>query len=266
MATGINAEAQVTAPQDSTGGWPLTATYSLEAGAERAFNTYLSPLLQKGGSFAIDGSWTRGCAAPRHRLALSFGARYRMGFLRNPARNASMTDINLALQCDLQRSLKLPGTHPSLKLAAGAGLLVDGGILYLPGNSNNPVAARLYAGLTLNGTASYDIRVRGHLIRLIDEICMPTLGIFFSPHFGHSYYEIYLGEHSGLAHCGWWGNHFGIDNLVAAEIPVCSARLRLGYRLQITNSRASHIDSRITCHSFVLGITTDWLNITRRHE
>ena len=201
MATGINAEAQVTAPQDSTGGWPLTATYSLEAGAERAFNTYLSPLLQKGGSFALDGSWTRGCAAPRHRLALSFGARYRMGFLRNPARNASMTDINLALQCDLQRSLKLPGTHPSLKLAAGAGLLVDGGILYLPGNSNNPVAARLYAGLTLNGTASYDIRVRGHLIRLIDEICMPTLGIFFSPHFGQSYYEIYLGEHSGLAHC-----------------------------------------------------------------
>ena len=91
MATGINAEAQVTAPQDSTGGWPLTATYSLEAGAERAFNTYLSPLLQKGGSFALDGSWTRGCAAPRHRLALSFGARYRMGFLRNPARNASMT-------------------------------------------------------------------------------------------------------------------------------------------------------------------------------
>ena len=53
---------------------------------------------------------------------------------------------------------------------------------------------------------------------------------------------------------------------MAVEIPVRSIRLRLGYRLNMLNSIASHIDSRITTHSFVLGIATDWLNVSRRYE
>lgn len=256
---------QPAAPHDSVAdAWPLTSVYYVEAGGERAFNTYLSPLRQTGPTFALGGEWGRGCSTPRRRLSMFFSARYRMGFLENPARNASVTDLCLSLGWNMQRTFTPFSGVPELNVSAGAGAAVDGGLLYLPGNSNNPVAARLYAGLTLNGTATYSIRAGRTSLRLIDQVSLPSAGVFFSPHYGQSYYEIYLGEHDGLARFGWWGNHFCIDNLVAVEIPVCSTRIRAGYRFQVLNSRAHGIDSRITTHSFVLGIATDWLNITRR--
>lgn len=239
----------------------LSTVYSLEAGGEHAFNTYLSPLAQTGCNFALSGQWSRPFAGPHRDMDIK--ARANVGFLQNPARNADMNDIGISLSWQANQAFTpLPG----LTLKAGAGALVDAGLLYLPRNSNNPVAARAWLGLTLNGAATYRLRLRGKTLRLIEEVSLPSLGVFFSPHYGESYYEIYLGNHSGLARCGWWGNHFAIDNLVAVEIPVRSIRLRLGYRLNMLNSIASHIDSRITTHSFVLGIATDWLNVSRRYE
>lgn len=239
----------------------LTTVYALEAGGEHSFNTYLSPLSHTGSTFALSGQWSRPFGAPRWDMDIK--VRARLGLLKNPTRNASMNDLGITLSWQANRAFT---PLPSLSLKAGAGVLIDAGALYLPRNSNNPVAARAWGGLTLNGSARYDLRLWGKRFGIIDEVSLPTLGVFFSPHYGQSYYEIYLGDTSGLARCGWWGNHFAIDNLVAVEVPVCATRLRLGYRLNIMNSRASDIHSRITTHSFVLGISTDWLNVTRRHE
>lgn len=240
----------------------LSTSYALEAGGEHAFNTYLSPLAHTGAAFGLTGSWERPVSQEERRLSMAFEAACRFAVTRNvPARNADLDDASLRLNWRMNRSFSpLKG----LTLAPGAGLQIDGGLLYLPRNSNNPVAARLYAGVTLNGTAAYRFNVKGREWRVLDEVCLPSLGVFFSPHYGQSYYEISIGERSGLARCGWWGNHFAINNLVALEIPVCSIRLRLGYRLEVLNSIASGIHSRISVNSFVLGISTDWVNVTRR--
>lgn len=239
----------------------LTAVYALEAGGEHAFSTYLSPLSHTGSTFAISGQWSRPFATPLWDMDIK--VRARIGLLKNPTRNASMDDLGISLSWQANRAFSPLG---GLTLKAGAGVMIDAGALYLPRNSNNPVAARAWGGLTLNGSARYDLRLWGKTFRLLDEVSLPSLGVFFSPHFGQSYYEIYLGDDSGLARCGWWGNHFAIDNLVAVEIPVNATRLRLGYRLNVMNSVASDIHSRITTHSLVLGISTDWVNVTRRHE
>lgn len=239
----------------------LSTIYAVEIGGEQAFNTYLSPLRQRGTTYALSGRWSRPFASPLWDMDIN--ARVRLGTLHNRANTASMTDLGITLSWQAQRSF---APLPALSLKAGAGIMLDAGMLYLPRNSNNPVAARAWVGATLNGAANYSLRLWGHKINIIDEICLPTLGVFFSPHFGQSYYEISLGETSGLARCGWWGNHFAIDNLLAVEVPVCSTRIRVGYRINALNSRASDIHSRITTHSVVLGIHTDWLNVTRRHE
>lgn len=239
----------------------LSTIYALEIGGEQAFNTYLSPLRHTGTTFALSGRWSRPFSAPL--WSMDINARARMGVLHNPANTAAMTDLGISLSWQAGRTFR---PLPALSLKAGTGIMVDAGVLYLPRNSNNPVAARAWAGATINGAAQYSLRLWGHTIRIIDEVSLPTLGVFFSPHFGQSYYEISLGETSGLARCGWWGNHFAIDNLVAVEIPLYSTYLRFGYRLNALNSKASDIHSRITTHSFVLGICTDWLNVTRRHE
>lgn len=252
----LTAKAEETSPQ-------LTATYAIEADSEHAFNTYLSPLSHSGTALGLSGEWSRPFGAYNNMWSMTFAAKGRIGLLKNPARNAAMDDLSLSLSWHA-----LKGFTPcaGLTLRAGAGLLIEGGALYLPRNSNNPVAARAYLGATINGSATYKFSLWGYPLRLIDDISIPSLGVFFSPHYGQSYYEIYLGNHSGLARCGWWGNHFAIDNLAAIEIPMCSIRLRVGYRLNILNSIASGINSRITNHSIVLGISTDWLNVTRRNE
>lgn len=254
--------AQLSAPHDSTANaWPLRSTYYIGAGHESAFNTYLSPLNQSGTALSLGGEWSRGFSRPARHLSMTFAAEADFGMLQNPAHNNSLTDIGLRLSWHALRSFS---PVEGLQIAPGAGILADAGLMYLPVNSNNPVAARVYAGLSLNGSAAYELRIGRLPVRLIDNVSLPALGIFFSPHYGQSYFEIYLGERNGLARCGWWGNHFCIDNLLAIEIPVRSVRLQLGYRLQAYNSRASQIESRIIRHYFQLGISTDWLNITRR--
>lgn len=240
----------------------LSTVYYLEGGGERAFNTYLSPLQQTGSTWGLGGQWSRPMGHSR-TWSMIAAAGARVGFLENPARNASMNDMQLDLSWHAMRSFTpLPG----LTLGAGVGAELTGGLLYLPRNSNNPVAARAYFGAVLHGAASYRLRLWGTTFRLSDKVALPTLGVFFSPHYGQSYYEIYLGNRSGLARCGWWGNRFAIENLLAVDIPVSSVWLRVGYRLNVENSIASSINSRITTHSLVLGVCTDWVNVTRRHE
>lgn len=239
---------------------PLTAVYQAGIGSTKALSTYLSPIPHSGPEFFIEGEWSRPLAG-RHHLRQSYDARFGMGFLQDEADMSAMTNIDFSFAWNLQKHFSpLPG----LDLGAGAGLQVEGGLLYLPRNSNNPVAARVSIDLTLNASASYNLRLGRLPMRLVEQVSLPSLGAFFSPHYGESYYEIYLGNHSGLARCGWWGNHFGISNLVAAEVPVCGIRLRLGYRLDVRNSYVSNINTHLTTHSCVIGISTDWLNVTRK--
>ncbi len=60
---------------------------------------------------------------------------------------------------------------------------------------------------------------------------LPVVGAFFAPDYGELYYEIYLGNHSGLAHCGWWGNYFALENLLTADLRLGSTTLRIGYKI-----------------------------------
>ncbi len=242
---------------------PLTSTYGVEIGAARNFNTYLSPIRHTGTHMGVYGQWGRAIGFDPERWFGMGSARYGMDFCQNPQGTSSMTNIDLTGDWALYRKLRpLPG----LVAAFGAGAELDAGLLYLPRNSNNPVAARVSLSLTLNAYGAYDLRIGRLPVRIIDQVSLPSLSVFFSPQYGESYYEIYLGDHSGLARCGWWGNHFAIANTLAAEFSVFSVRWRLSYRFDLRSSYVSHINTRLVSHSIGIGITTDWLNITRGHN
>lgn len=239
---------------------PLTSLYSLEIGAARNFNTYLSPIRQTGTHAAISGAWSRAAGFAPEKVIMEFDARLAMDFTCNRQHTSSMTGIDFALGYDM-----LYRIHPvhGLQLAGGAGLELDAGALYLPRNSNNPVAARFSLDLTLNLRADYSFRIGRLPVRITDRFSLPSFGVFFSPQYGESYYEIYLGNHSGLAHAGWWGNHFACANTLSAQFTVCNIRLSAGYRVECRSSYVSHINTRLVNHSFVFGIATDWVNVTR---
>jgi len=240
---------------------PLTSVYYASAGYEKALSTYLSPIMHSGAEAGIGGEWSRDLKCRKFPLRQRYRAEFKLGFLSDHSGSSGMNDLQLTLGWQLMRRIS---PLPALQLGVGTGIMAEAGMLYLPRNSNNPVAARLSADLSICASAAFSTRIGRFPFRIIEQVELPSIGIFFSPHFGQSYYEIYLGERSGLVRCGWWGNHFGIHNLAGVEIPVCGIRLRIGYGLEIRSSYVSHINTRITTHSCVLGICTDWTNVTRK--
>lgn len=242
---------------------PLNSFYYFEIGSASDFNTYLSPVRYSGTHLGIGGTWSRAMAFNPERFIMDFDASISMDMSHNRPNTSSMSGFDLSLSWDMLYRLS---PIRNLQIGAGAGLELDAGALYLPRNSNNPVAARFSLDVTLNLRADYTLNLGRLPIVFTDRLSIPSLGVFFSPQYGQSYYEIYLGDHSGLAHCGWWGNHFALTNTLMAQIPICNIRLAAGYQTQCRSSYVNKINTRLISNSFMLGIATDWINVTRNHN
>lgn len=242
---------------------PLTTSYSVGVGTKHILDTYLSPIKHKGTAVSIAGRWQQAMAANPERLVMQFDASAAFAGAANDLGNSLINDVSLRLGWNMQyRYCPIE----NLQLGAGGGVLIDCGAAYLSRNSNNPVSARLSADITPVASACYNISLGRLRMRLSDRVMIPSLGLFFSPQYGQSYYEIYLGDKSGLVHCGWWGNHFCINNLLCAEFKVGSTWLSLGYEFDYRSSYVNNLNTRFGTHSAVIGITTDWLNVTGRQN
>lgn len=237
---------------------PVTSAYMVEAGSAHLADTYLSPLKYSG--------WHMGLAYDRRQAMRFDPARWVMqlrgdiGVSRtlNPARNATMWDLMLHLSWGMSRRWHLP--H-SITLYAGGSTSLDAGCLYSARNGNNPASAK--GAWTVNATAAIAWHTR--LWRVPLTLCyqptLPVTGIFFAPDYGELYYEIYLGDRSGLVHGAWWGNYFKLDNLLTADLRLGATTLRIGYRCDILSTHVEHTTTRIVTHSAVLGVVSEWLSL-----
>ncbi|MEE1365752.1 MAG: DUF3316 domain-containing protein [Muribaculaceae bacterium] len=238
---------------------PVTSSYSVEYGAASTLDTYLSPLRYQGSTITLNGSWLKAMRQNPRRLIMAFDASIGLESQLSPARNSRLYDFSLDFSWSMMYRWR-PIEHFQVGVGGGAALNI--GALYLARNSNNPVSARASVDITANAMASYSLHIGRLPVRLIDRVSIPMVGAFFSPEYGETYYEIYLGNHAGLAHCGWWGNHFRIDNLLAADISLGTVALRVGYHFDFSSGKVHDIVTRHTTHSLVIGLTHDSLNIT----
>lgn len=237
---------------------PITSIYSLEIGGTRTISTYLSPLYYEGTSYSLSGSWTKDFQRWSDRCVMRFESQIDFQTALNPAQTARMYGLTANFAWGLSWR-----KHLSRNWQVTVGPMVDayGGALYLNRNGNNPVSALASVGLDVAAS----IRWKGHFgklpVEIADEVRIPTLSAFFSPEYGESYYEIYLGNHSGLIHCGWWGNAFGINNLLSLKMNFGSTGMIVGYRLDFRRFNANNLDNQILRNAFVIGIIP---NIRRR--
>ena len=236
-----------------------TSAYSAEWGYSSILDTYLSPLKYTGYSAGISGQWLKPMRQNPKRLIMAFDATLSGDINMNPTRSSYMYALQLDFAWNMQYRWK---PIPQLQLSAGGGLALNAGAIYLQRNSNNPVSAKASIDITINGMAAYSLNIGKLPIRLIDQLSIPTLGSFFSPDYGETYYEIYLGNHSGLIHCGWWGNHFRLNNLIAADITLGKASLRIGYRFNLNTSYVNNLNTQMVQHSLIIGAVSDWINTT----
>lgn len=231
---------------------PVTQTYTIEGGAAMMADTYLTPLRYHGARAAVTGRWTRGMGADPEHLGMEINAQINSAFTRNPARNAWLYDLDVHADWGMSYTWT---PAPRWRISAGGAAGFTAGCFYLPRNGNNPATAKADIMLSLRAAGEWDFRLGSLPVTLSDRVTLPSVGAFFSQGYGEPYYEIYLGNRDGLAHFGWWGNHFCIDNLLSAELHFRKRSLLIGYRFKTDSSWVNSINSQLVSHSLVIGVT-----------
>lgn len=213
--------------------------------------TYLSPLTYTGPGYGLSYEW-RHAAWLDKTVGMQARADFNYGYLLSPAKNSRMYDLTLNLEWGVERLWK---TQSGFQFSGGATIGADGGVLYLPRNGNNPAQGLMWAGVSLTASAEYNkIKLCGKPLRISESIGIPSLGAFFCPAYGETYYEIYVGNHSGLAHFGWWGNRPQIKSRLRADWQLGRYALTLGFDYRFQGLECNNITTRLAQCSGVIGI------------
>lgn len=239
---------------------PVIGFYNLELGSRKALSTYLSPFSYKGFDAALSGFWTKSLPANPEHLSMLFDCRLNFGRLLNPSKTALEYNVGMEFQWGVEWKKRLPG-----RFIIGAGGVVgfEGGVLYLPRNGNNPASALAAAGIGACGSAGWHFNIGKLPVLASDRVVFPLAGAFFCPAYGETYYEIYLGNRADLVHFGWFGNRFGIDNLLSFSLDFGKTAMQIGYRFSMQSEHANHLDTRIFNHAFVIGVIPGGLGLKR---
>lgn len=240
---------------------PVFASYAVEYGSAHLTDTYLTPLKYDGWHAGFD--YARYQAMRFAPTDWTMRLHFNLGVDKtdNPARNASMWSIMLNADWGMMRKFRL---LQSLTLAVGGSTGIELGCLYNARNGNNPASAKASWTLNITGYAAYRVNFGRIPVTFMYHPTLPVTGLFFSPDYGELYYEIYLGDTSGLTHWAWWGNYFSLDNLLTADIHFGNTNLRVGYHGKVFSSKVNDITTNIFTHSLVLGVSGDWISVNPR--
>ncbi len=238
---------------------PVTSAYMVEGGGAQLVNTYLTPLKYTGWSAAFNYERMQAMKFDPDDWVMRLTAGVTVNRTDNPARNASMWRLAGDFSWGMTMRWRLP--H-GITLAAGGSTGVDIGCLYNTRNVNNPVAVEAAWTVNATGYAAWNGRIGRLPVTLRYQPTLPVAGVFFSPEYGELFYEIYLGDNSGLVHFAWWGDYFRIENLLTADLHFGATSLRVGLRSNILSTEINHITTRVVTTSAVLGISGEWLSLT----
>lgn len=241
---------------------PVTGLYAIEIGGRSAVAEYLSPMAYDGLDLALSGHWDKALPFDPARFMMDFDARLAYSSMLNPAGSASTIGLSARFAWHMSRYIRLP--H-SMTFSFGGGPAIEGGALALLRNSNNPVDVTIKAALEATASLSWKTRLGRLPVLLADRFSIPLAGAFFMPQYGETFYEIYLGNRSGLAHFGWPGNMPGIDNTLSLTMDFGKTALFIGYRLSVGSAFANNLSTRSVTNGFVIGVIPDGIGLRRRH-
>lgn len=169
----------------------------------------------------------------------------------------------------LMASRRWSGYHPftignNLKILAGAQIRAEGGALYTPAYSNNPVSAK--AGVTMDASAMavYTFLIGEKEYRARYTMDIPLIGAMFAPEYGQSYYEIFgLGHTRGIIHISSPFNAPSMTHSFAIDIPTRKSTLRIAYIADIYQSDINSLRTHIYTHSFLVGYSRTIYKVKR---
>lgn len=242
---------------------PVVGSYSLSLGKVYVKASYLSPLEYTGPQFSVLGNWSKAMPFNPEHAIMQFDVDAGFCNLLNPAQTSRMVGLTGEFSWSMEWRQKLP---KNFQVTAGGGIDLYGGAYYLLRNSNNPVQAMANASILLTASASKHFKIGKLPILITERLKLPSIGVFFCPGYGETYYEIYLGNHKGLAHAGWWGNNFRIDNLFSVSLDFGRTAMMLGYRFFAYNQWANNLNTTIISNSFVIGVIPGGIGLKNTYK
>ena len=244
---------------------PVASMFTADVGHASLLDSYVSPITYGGLAMRLgyEAQQATGFAPTKWTRQLDLGVSY--DNTHNPAGNHTMHSLMVDAKWGMMYRWRDVLT-PNLQFMLGGSTQLVGGMLYNAHNSNNVVSVRAHWSIGAMGQAVYNTHISRLPITLRYQATLPVAGVFFSPDYDEAYYEIYLGNHDNLAHFGWWGNRFDMENLVSADLHLGTTLLRVGYRNRITTSWCNGINVRDVSHCFVIGIGGEFLSVGRKQR
>lgn len=242
---------------------PVTGAYTIGTGSLHLADTYLTPLHYHGWQTAAE--WRRDQAMRFAPTLFSnhLGIGVDLGRTLNPAHTATMWKLDIEVHWGMYRKWQGP---EGLMFTAGGQATLNAGVLYLGRNGNNPATALARFSLDATGGILWRSKLKKQSFTLGYRASIPLTGAFFAPQYGQLYYEIYLGQHGGLAHFLWPGNYRRLRNEVFADLHFKGTTLRIGYNGIVFSEKANSIVTQQISHSLVLGIVTEWISLNTGHK
>jgi hypothetical protein len=237
-----------------------TVNQSTLFGVGKAFlsDSYLSPLTYSGVSISLMHERMKGSPFFNGNLQIQQQFRIETAITKNPTASASeyYGEINYHLN----------GFYPLLRttnfrLFGGGGAAASLGGIYNVRNSNNPGSLKTSVNLNLTTMALYNWR----MFTFRWQLSTPLAGMFFSPEYGHSYYEIFtLGNNKGTVHFGSLHNQLALRNYFTVDIPLSRVTLRAGYLGGYYKTDVNQLDTKIVSHQFMIGLASESINFGGR--
>ncbi|MDR2816920.1 MAG: DUF3316 domain-containing protein [Proteiniphilum sp.] len=225
-------------------------------GIGKAFlnDSYLSPLRYNGISISLMHDRIKRTPYFSGNLLLQQQFLIQTAITKNPTASASEYYGNL--------DYRITGFYPlfatsNLRLLGGGGWEASLGGIYNVRNSNNPGSLKTSTNLNLSAMAIYNWKI----FTFRWQLATPFAGIFFSPEYGHSYYEIFtLGNNKGTLHFGSFHNQRALRNYFSVDVPVCNVTLRAAYLGDYYNTHVNELITRTISHQFMIGFAVESLN------
>ena len=237
---------------------PVTSAYMFNIGGAKLINTYLTPIKYSGLDFGFAYERMQAMKFDPEKWVMRLTASIDMNKTDNPVRNADMWRLVGDVSWGMTRRWQLPY---DIVVAAGGSTGLDLGCIYNARNGNNPVAVEAAWTVNATGYVTWKTKILNLPVTLKYQPTVPLAGEFFSPAYGELFYEIYLGNHSGLAHFAWWGDYFRMDNLLTADLHFGSTALRVGFRSDLLSTKVNHIVTRVVTYSAVIGVSGEWMSL-----
>lgn len=218
-------------------------------------DSYLSPSTYNGWTLSLLSERINATHLAKDKLLLQQQFFLQTGFANNPSTSGSEYYGDISYKTSLLYPLI---KHKQLRILGGGGTELGLGGIYNQRNSNNPGSLKISLDINLQAMAIYNWRS----LTFRWQLSSPIVGMFFSPGYGQSYYEIFLlGNGAGTVMLGTPFNRLILQNYFTADIPVGNFTIRTGYLGKTLKTEINNITTKINSHQFMIGLAIESLNL-----